>query len=196
MMAAEYGADAVGFIFAPESPRFIPPETVLKIVSSLPAFVTTVGVFTSGEEKDFRRAIEACGIDLIQFHGVLTPQTIRSFASRAIRVIRIRDEKSLEEISFQQARAVLLDAHHDQHLGGTGQPFDWTIAAKAARLGRILLAGGLTPENIEAAVATVRPYGVDVSSGVEIRKGKKDPLKVKRFIERAKRAGEAHVVTE
>jgi phosphoribosylanthranilate isomerase len=196
LIAAEYGADAVGFIFAPESARFTPPETVRKIISSLPAFVTTVGVFTSGEEKDFRRAIEECGIDLIQFHGPFSPETIRPFASRAIKVVRVRDEKSLDETSFREARAVLLDTHHDQQLGGTGRPFDWNIAAKATRLGRILLAGGLTPENVEAAIAVVRPYGVDVSSGVELKKGKKDPLKVKRFIESAKRAGEVHVVAE
>jgi phosphoribosylanthranilate isomerase len=206
MMAAAYGADAIGFIFAPESPRFILPETVRKIVSSLPAFVTTVGVFTLGEEKDFRRAIEECGIDLIQFHGPFAPEVIRPFESRAIKVIRVRDEKSLNEISSHDVRAILLDTHHDQHLGGTGQPFDWRIAAKATRLGRIILAGGLTPENVEAAIATVRPYGVDVSSGVEIETGgrgsgvggrrKKDHMKMKRFIEAAKRAGEKHVVAE
>ncbi|MDC4222663.1 MAG: phosphoribosylanthranilate isomerase [Candidatus Manganitrophus sp.] len=207
MMAAEYGADAIGFIFAPESPRFTPPETVRKIVSSLPAFVTTVGVFTSGEEKDFRRAIEECGVDLIQFHGPFSPETIRPFASRAIKVIRVQNEKSLDEISSHPVRAILLDTYHDQHLGGSGVSFDWKIAAKATQwLGRIILAGGLTPENVEAAIAAVRPYGVDVSSGVEIETGgrgsgvggrrKKDHVKMKRFIEAAKRAGEKYVVTE
>lgn len=196
MMAAEGGADAVGFIFAPESPRFVPPATVRQIVSSLPAFVTTVGVFTSGEEKDLRRAIEECGIGLIQFHGPFSPEAIRPFASRAIRVVRVRDEKSLDEIAVCGARAFLLDTHHDRQMGGSGQTFDWTIAAKATRLGRILLAGGLTPENVGAAIATVRPYGVDVSSGVEIKKGKKDPLKVRAFIKAAKEAGEAHAIAE
>ncbi len=196
MMAAAYGADAVGFIFAPESARFAPPETVQKIISSLPAFVTAVAVFTSGEEKDFRRAIEECGVDLIQFHGSFSPETIRPFASRAIKVIRVRDEESLDEISSYPARAVLLDTYHEQHLGGSGASFDWKIAAKATQWGRIILAGGLTPENVEAAIATVRPYGVDVSSGVEMKKGKKDPLKMKRFIENAKRTGEVHAVTE
>lgn len=206
MLAVEYGADAVGFIFAPESARFTPPETVRKIVSSLPAFVTTVGVFTSGEEKDFRRAIEECGIDLIQFHGPFAPETIRRFASRAINVIRVRDQKSLDEISLHPARAILLDAYHDQHLGGSGASFGWTIAAKATRLGRILLAGGLTPENVETAIAMAHPYGVDVSSGVEIETGgrgpgaggrrKKDHVKMKRFIEAAKRAGEKYAVAE
>ncbi len=196
MMAAEYGADAIGFIFAPESPRFTPFETVRKIVSTLPSFVTTVGVFTSGTEKDFRRAIEECGIGLIQFHGPFSSETIQLFASRAIRVIRIRDAESLNEFSSDHARAVLLDTYHDQQLGGNGQTFDWAIAAKATRLGRIILAGGLTPENVEAAIATVRPYGVDVSSGVEVRKGKKDPVKVKAFIQTAKQAGEVHATTE
>lgn len=205
-MAAEYGADAVGFIFAPESPRFTQPETVRKIISSLPAFVTAVGVFTSGEEKDFRRAIEECGVDLIQFHGSFSPETIRPFRSRAIKVIRVRDEKSLDEIASHGSRAFLLDTYHDQHLGGSGTSFDWKIAAKATRLGRVLLAGGLTPENVEAAIAMVRPYGVDVSSGVEIETGgrgsgvgdrrKKDHVKMKRFIEAAKRAGEKYAVTE
>lgn len=206
LMAAEYGADAVGFIFAPESARFAPPETVRKIVSSLPAFVTTVGVFTSGVEKDFRRAIEECGVDLIQFHGFFPPETIRPFTSRAIKVIRVQNEKSLEERSLHPVRAILLDTYHEQHLGGSGASFDWKIAAKATQWGRIILAGGLTPENVEEAVATVRPYGVDVSSGVEIEIGgrgsgvggrrKKDHVKMKRFIEAAKRAGEKYVVTE
>ncbi len=195
MMAAEYGADAVGFIFAPESARFIPPETVRKIVSSLPPFVTTVAVFTSGDEKDFRRAIDDCGVDRIQFHGPFPPEVVRPFASRAIKAIRVRDEKSLDEIGLYPARAFLLDTYHDQHLGGTGQPFDWAIAAKATRLGKILLAGGLTPENVAEAVAQVRPDGVDVSSGVEMKKGRKDPMKVKAFIKAAKQAGEVHVVT-
>lgn len=196
MAAAEQGADAVGFIFAPESPRFVPPETVRKIIDALPPFVTTVAVFTAGVEKDFRYAIDECGVDLIQFHGPFSPEVIAPFATRAIGVIRVRDEKSLEEIARVSARAILLDAYHPQQLGGSGEVFDWTIAATAAPSARVILAGGLTPENVAAAVARVRPYGVDVSSGVEKIKGKKDAMKIKRFIEAAKRAGDTNVAAE
>lgn len=187
MAAAEYGADAVGFVFAPESPRFVPSKTVRTIVSSLPAFITSVAVFGSGEEKDFRYAIEECGIDLIQFHGPFSFETMAPFLSRAIRVIRVQGEGSLKEYSSQPFRAWLLDSYHSQMMGGTGAVFDWDIAAKAKKLGRVILAGGLTPENVGEAITRVQPYGVDVSSGVEQKKGRKDLKKLKAFIQTAKR---------
>lgn len=196
MAAAEAGADAIGFIFAPESPRYISSGAVRKIVEALPPLVATVAVFTAGGEKEIQRAIDECGVDLIQFHGPFLPEAIRPFAARAIRAIRVRDEASLDEISAAPARAVLLDAYHEAQLGGSGRAFDWKIAAKGARSARVILAGGLTPENVSAAIAQVRPYGVDVSSGVELKKGKKDAMKIKRFIEAAKRAGGRNVVAE
>lgn len=196
LAAAEYGADALGFIFAPESPRFVPAETVRKIIAALPPFVVTVGVFTTGAEKDFRSAIDECGVDLIQFHGPISPAVIRLFGRRAIQAIRVRDAESLDEMSQYPVRAVLLDSYHEKTAGGSGVTFNWEIAKKAKGLGRIILAGGLTPENVAEAILKVQPYGVDVSSGVEMRKGKKDPDKLKRFIQAAKRAGENHASSE
>ncbi|MFQ5780936.1 MAG: N-(5'-phosphoribosyl)anthranilate isomerase, partial [Nitrospiria bacterium] len=167
LAAVEYGADAVGFIFAPESPRFVSDRIVGKIVSKLPPFVTAVGVFASGGEKDFQHAIDACGIGLIQFHGSFLPETLRAFSGRAIQVIRIQDARSLDEAVSAPGRAILLDTYQKGVLGGGGVPFDWEIAIQAKRLGRIILAGGLTPDNVREAIEKVRPYGVDVSSGVE-----------------------------
>jgi len=208
LAAVEYGADAVGFVFARESPRFIPSDQVRKIVSALPPFVTTVGVFTAGDKKEIGDAVAECGIDLIQFHGPFPSEVVHAFSGRAIQVVRVaagKNEKSLEELARYKVgpeavnygvpntvRAFLLDTFHPQLSGGSGLSFNWEIALQAKKYGRIILAGGLTPENVEEAVSRVAPYGVDVSSGVEMRKGKKDFTKLKRFIEAAKRGGGLH----
>lgn len=189
LAAVEYGADALGFVFAPESPRFVPVEEVREIVAALPPFMTTVGVFTSGDEKTIRDAVTECGLDLIQFHGPFSPALIGSFSTRAIRVVRVSDEKSLNEIGPLSVRAFLLDTFHPTLPGGSGVSFDWEIAIRAKKYGKVILAGGLTPENVGEAVARVTPYGVDVSSGVEMRKGKKDLTKLREFIAAAKTAG-------
>lgn len=192
MAAVEYGADALGFVFSPESPRFVPVEAVRKIIAALPPFVATVGVFTSGNEKVIRDAIAEGGLDLIQFHGPFPSAFIDSFSSRAIRVVRVSDGNSLEAMAHASARAFLLDTFHPELPGGSGVSFDWELALQAKKYGKIILAGGLTPENVEEAVKRVAPYGVDVSSGVEMRKGKKDLSKLKRFIEAAKGRGGLH----
>ncbi|MFQ5580609.1 MAG: phosphoribosylanthranilate isomerase [Nitrospiria bacterium] len=184
--AVEFGADAVGFIFAPESPRFVSLETVAGIISELPSSVTTVGVFTSGGEKEFQSAIDRCGINLIQWHGPFPQDISPDFLWRVIQVIRVRDAQSFEGLPAGPFRAFLLDTYKDGVLGGSGIPFDWDLALKAKRLGKIILAGGLTPENVQAAIEKVKPYGVDVSSGVEMRPGKKDRLKLKQFIKAVK----------
>ncbi len=186
LAAVAYGADAVGFIFAQGSPRFVPPQTVRKIVSALPPFVTTVGVFTFGEEKDFQMAIEECGIDLLQFHRAVSPSVIERYAHRAIQVVRVRDENTFDDVVFSPVRAYLFDSFHERVEGGSGVPFNWKIALQAKRVGKIILAGGLTPENVQEAIMTVSPYGVDVSSGVEAAPGKKDHGKLERFIKNAK----------
>ncbi|MFQ5779528.1 MAG: phosphoribosylanthranilate isomerase [Nitrospiria bacterium] len=196
LAAVEYGADAVGFIFAPESPRFVSDDVVGEIVSKLPPFVTTVGVFASGGEKDFQHAINACGIDLIQLHGSFPPETLRAFSERAIQVIRIQDARSLDEAVSAPVRVILLDTYRKGVLGGGGVPFDWEIAIQAKRLGKIILAGGLTPDNVREAIEKVRPYGVDVSSGVEMGPGRKDHKKLKRFIEAAKGGRGIHASSE
>jgi len=184
--AVACGADAIGFVFAPESPRFIAPQEVGRIVAALPPFVTTVGVVTSGAAEALRRILDLSGINLLQFHGAFPASVVHPFAERAIFAVRVQDESSLLDIPPFPVRALLLDTCHEQHLGGSGMTFDWEIAAAAHPFGRIILAGGLTPENVDAACKKVRPYGVDVSSGVESEKRKKDHDKIARFVRAAK----------
>jgi phosphoribosylanthranilate isomerase len=186
--AVAVGADAVGFVFAPESPRYITPDAARQIVSALPSFVETVGVFTTGEAGDIRHVIDLCGVDRIQFHGTFPDEVVQPFSNRAIHVIRVRDESSLLSIPPYPVRALLLDCYHDQVLGGTGQAFDWNIAVTAGRLMPIILAGGLTAANVQTAIRQVRPYGVDVSSGVEMAKGRKDREKMAAFIQAVREA--------
>lgn len=189
LAAADCGADAIGFVFAPDSPRFVPADQVRKMISKLPPFIATVGVFSGGEEKEIRDAVDECGIDLVQFHGPFSSRIVHAFSNRAIQVVRVESERSLEGMASYSVRAFLLDTFHPKMPGGSGVSFDWEIASRAGRFGKIILAGGLTPENVGEAIMKARPYGVDVSSGVEMRKGKKDPVKLKRFIEAAKGGG-------
>ena len=187
--AIDFGADALGFVFFKGSPRCVTVEQAASIVCKLPSFVTTVGVFVDETPEIIRSSIADAGIDVIQLHGEERPEECR-FSRRSIKAIRVKSIDSLEPLkSFQDlVSAFLLDAYDPYTLGGTGQKFNWDIAVEAKQFGRIILAGGLSPENVQHAVQHVRPYGVDVSSGVEQGKGKKDHQKMKLFIERAKAA--------
>lgn len=189
LAAVAFGADALGFILAPESPRCVSPELVSSIVKKLPPFVTTVGVLTSGDEETIHSLMHGVGLHLIQFHGDFPEKTLRHFSHRAIQVVRVKDESSLSALSTLPVRAHLLDTYHEKIAGGSGVSFNWQIARKAASMGNIILAGGLRPDNVEEAIRQARPYGVDVSSGVESVKGKKDLVKLKRFIMAAKKMG-------
>ncbi|MFQ5587302.1 MAG: phosphoribosylanthranilate isomerase [Nitrospiria bacterium] len=190
LAAAAFGGDALGFIFAPGSPRRVSVETVRRIVSALPPFVTTVGVFTEGTAMEIEKAVEESGVDMIQFHGPFEEKTIHHFSHQAIQVVKVKDAASLEAVQPVPCRAVLLDTYHKKMAGGSGLSFDWALARKAAGFGKIILAGGLTPENVQEAVRQAHPYAVDVSSGVEAAKGKKDLGKMKRFIAAAKGTGD------
>jgi len=186
--AIDFGADALGFVFFKGSPRCVTLQQAEAIICKLPPFVTTVGVFVDETPEIIRSSINA-GIDVIQLHGEERPEACR-FSRRSLKAIRIKSIDSLEPLkTFKSVvSAFLLDAYTTDALGGTGMKFNWDIAVEAKQFGRIILAGGLTPENIADAVLHVRPYGVDVSSGVELEKGKKDHQKMKLFIERAKGA--------
>lgn len=186
LAAVAYGADALGFIFAPESPRYVPVETAEEIISKLPPFVTTVGVITKAVTKEISDIVDICGVDLIQFHGAFPKGTIRPFSRRAIQVIRVKDKKSVDIRLPIPVRAILLDTYKRGVLGGSGASFNWDLAVAAKKLGNIILAGGLHPENVQEAIQKVQPYGVDASSGIEARKGKKDLNKLKQFIAAAK----------
>jgi len=188
--AIDYGADALGFVFFKKSPRYITPEKASAITSKLPAFVTTVGVFVDDRAEEILKITEETGIDVVQLHGDEPPESCL-LPRRVIKGIRVKSLESLEPLKSYQniVSAFLLDTFAPHMPGGTGQVFNWDIAIEAKNFGRIILAGGLTPENISEAIRRVNPYAVDVSSGVELVKGKKDHQKMRLFIERAKAAG-------
>jgi phosphoribosylanthranilate isomerase len=187
--AANAGADAVGFIFYEQSPRYVPIEKAATVIRELPPMIVKVGVFVDAEEEVVFRAIRECGLNLLQFHGGESPEYCVQFGLMSMKAFQVRDAKSLERVKEFKTDAWLLDAYSPDKLGGTGEKFNWDLAVKARALGRpIFLAGGLTPENVAEAVRHVEPYAVDVSSGVEASPGKKDHGKLKAFIDEAKGA--------
>lgn len=186
LMAAEAGADALGFVFFEKSPRFVPVEVVAGIVAKLPPFVQTVGLFVNAD-RDFVNATTAhCGLDLVQLHGDETPEYCAGIERRVLKAFRIQDATSLDPIENYRVTGYLLDAYSPVAFGGTGLTFNWDIAKAAKAFGPVVLAGGLTPANVHQAVTEVAPWAVDVSSGVEMTPGKKDPAKVREFIRQAK----------
>jgi len=189
LAAADFGADALGFVFFRKSPRYISPANANKIINRLPPFISTAGVFVNEDKKRIKEIAHQTGINIIQLHGDEPPKAC-SLSMPVIKAIRVKSLENLEPLSGYKDRvsAFLLDTYTPEAFGGTGQIFNWDIAVEAKQSGRIILAGGLTPENIEKAVRFVHPYAVDVSSGVEEEKGKKDHKKMKLFIQRAKSA--------
>ena len=185
--AVEAGADALGFVFYKSSPRQVSIESAAVIIRELPPFIVRVGVFVDAPEDLVVRAIGECGLNLLQFHGEEPPDYCLQFGLMSMKAFRVRDRASLEGLSRYPTDAWLLDAYAPDLVGGTGHTFNWDLAVEAQRLGRpIFLAGGLTAENVAEAVRRVRPYAVDVSSGVEAEPGRKDHAKVRAFVEAAK----------
>jgi phosphoribosylanthranilate isomerase len=191
LAAVAAGADAIGLMLFEGSPRYVSLETAAAISRVLPPHVARVGVFVNPSEADVRHAIAACALTLLQFHGDETPEFCALFPLMTMKAFRVRDAESLQRLTEYATDAWLLDAYSPAALGGTGERFNWDLAVEAQKLGRpIFLAGGLTPENVAAAVRRVRPFGVDVSSGVERVPGRKDAAKVRAFIAAAKGARE------
>jgi phosphoribosylanthranilate isomerase len=187
--AVKAGADALGFVFFSKSPRSVSPDRAKEIIASLPPFTTSVGVFVNEDKSMVKEIVSYAGLDIIQLHGNESPEYC-SFEEKIIKAIRVKELSDLEPLKkFNTVSAFLLDTYSPDKLGGTGQAFNWEIAVEAKKFGRIILAGGLTPENVEEAISFVQPYGVDVSSGVEGPvKGQKDQDKLKSFIKRARSA--------
>ncbi|HEX5647405.1 MAG TPA: phosphoribosylanthranilate isomerase [Nitrospira sp.] len=189
-VAVAAGADALGFVMYRKSPRWVEPSVARAIIADLPPFVLPVGVFVNEDAAAVRSLMDECGFALAQLHGDETAAYCQHLGRPVLKALRVRDRGSFLAVAEFQGRAsvrgVLIDAFSDQAYGGTGHRVDWTLAAEAARAVPILLAGGLTPSNVAEAVRLVRPYGVDVSSGVEKSPGKKDPEKVRAFIEAAR----------
>jgi phosphoribosylanthranilate isomerase len=186
LLAAELGADALGFVFAP-SPRQVTPDQAAAIIRELPPFVTTVGLVV---DQDPLPILERCPVDLIQFHGSESPETVARAGRRAVKAFRLREAGDLESLAaYEAVSAFLLDAYVPGVAGGTGHQFPWQLAVDARRFGKpIVVAGGLTPENVAQCIETTRPYAVDVSSGVEAERGRKDPEKLRTFIAGARAA--------
>jgi phosphoribosylanthranilate isomerase len=186
LAAVRWGADALGFIFYPPSPRYVSPEKAKQIVSLLPPFVTVVGVFVNERAETIKDIVNSAGIDVVQLHGDEPPEICQHF-KRVIKVIRVREKESLLKMGDYRVSAFLLDTYRPHAFGGTGHTFDWDIACEAKKHGPVIIAGGLSPDNVDIAIKKTEPYGVDVVSGVEGPvKGKKDLEKMKIFIERAK----------
>lgn len=186
LQACACGADALGLVFYDKSPRCVTPETARVIIQALPPLVTPVGLFVNEQPQRIRQLAEYCGLDVIQLHGDEGPQDCDFAPLRSIKALRVRDAASLVGHEQFPTSALLLDAWVAGAYGGTGESFNWELAAGIARQRPVILAGGLTPDNVAAAVSAVRPYGVDVSSGVESVPGRKDPAKVAAFIRNAK----------
>ncbi len=186
LMAVSAGADALGFVFCENSPRSISPQKGAAIIRELPPFIQSVGLFVDEEPEQVNWSADFCGLDLVQLHGDEEPEYCLEINRRIIKAFRVKDAASLAGMRRYQVAGYLLDAWSPLAHGGTGQTFDWELARSAASDGKLLLAGGLTVGNVAEAVKVVAPYGVDVSSGVESRPGKKEPDKVREFIRRAK----------
>ena len=183
LLATGLGANALGFIFYAKSPRSVEPEAAREIIRQLPPFVLSVGVFVDEEAGVVQELAARVGLDWVQLHGQESPEYCRSLGRRVLKGFRIKDEDSLEELQTYRGavQAFLLDTYKKGQTGGTGETFDWELARKAQDYGPIVLAGGLTADNVAQAVAAVRPQAVDVASGVEAAPGKKDPEKLRAF---------------
>jgi phosphoribosylanthranilate isomerase len=186
LTAVAAGADALGFVFHEPSPRHVLPEQAAAIIRSLPPFVQAVGLFVNAELDFVNETSDRCRLDLVQLHGDESPEYCGRVARRVMKAFRVKDVSSIEPMGEYRVAGFLLDAYSPRAHGGTGLTFNWETALLAKQYGPIILAGGLTPDNVRQAVATVAPYAVDVSGGVESAPGKKDPALIQEFIRLAK----------
>jgi phosphoribosylanthranilate isomerase len=186
--AAQAGADAIGLVFYSRSPRAVTVDSARDILSEVPAFVTVVGLFVNAEAAEIHRVLEHIPLDLLQFHGDESPEYCRGFGRPYIRAIRMQADTALEREAerFHDARGLLLDTYHQEVAGGSGETFDWSRVPEKSVL-PLILAGGLSADNVQSAIRQIRPYAVDVSSGVESAKGIKDADKIVAFINQVSR---------
>lgn len=182
--AAECGADALGFIFHPESPRYVGPAMAGRIIDRMPEGIARVGVFVNRDVADIVDIASSCRLDIIQLHGDETPEYCRHFsADRIVKAVNLRHPDDLMDLHDYNVRAFLVDARDGALYGGTGKTADWDLAARAAKAIPLILAGGLDADNIEEAMDRVSPAAVDINSGVEISPGRKDREKMGRIID-------------
>lgn len=191
VIAAGLGVDAIGLVFYEPSPRNLTIEQAVAITQKLPAFVSVVGLFVNAEPAFIKAVLQQVSLDCLQFHGDELPEACRLYGKPYLKAIRMKTDTHLAEWSrdYSDAAGLLLDAYHPGLQGGTGCGFDWDLIKNQGRL-PIILAGGLSPDNVALAVQQVRPYALDVSSGVESAKGIKDAQKMAEFIKKTNRATE------
>jgi phosphoribosylanthranilate isomerase len=182
--AIQQGADAIGLVFYPHSPRYVAPEQAAEIVNKIPAFVSVVGLFVNAQPEEIQRILATVPLDILQFHGDETPSQCRQFSKPYMKAVRVKSDTNLVQCAadYADAKALLLDAFAEGVPGGTGQVFDWKLIPQNLGL-PVVLAGGLNAENITQAILAVKPYAVDVSGGVEASKGIKDAAKVAAFMQ-------------
>jgi phosphoribosylanthranilate isomerase len=190
VFAAYAGVDAIGLVFYPPSPRHIEIAQAIKIVNALPAFTSVVALFVDAQEALIREVLAQVPIDCLQFHGDETAEQCRMYNKRYIKAVRMRADTDVAALAntYHDADGLLLDAYHPDAKGGTGSRFDWDLIPIHCAL-PIILAGGLEVNNARQAVRAVRPYALDVSSGVEIDKGVKDITKIAAFLREVNELG-------
>ncbi len=190
--AVAAGADGLGFIFVEESPRLVEPDMVRTITTMLPPFVDTIGVFRDAEIEAVEELINYCRLSLVQLHGSESPEYCRSISCPVIKSFAIHEGTESEELAAYSdvVSGYLLDTYHEDMAGGTGMVFDWKIIENIRPPGPIILAGGLNPENVCDAIRQVKPFAVDVNSGVEYQPGRKDTDKLKNFADEVRKADE------
>jgi phosphoribosylanthranilate isomerase len=190
LSVAMSGADAIGLVFYEKSPRHVSIEKATQLTAVLPPFVTVVGLFVNAPAAEVRAVLDAVSLDVLQFHGDETPAFCAQFYKPYLKAIRVKPGVDLLQCAadYHSAQALLLDAHVEGIPGGTGAVFDWTLIPKSLPL-PLILSGGLDAENVAAAIAQVRPYAVDVSSGVEAGKGIKDAEKITHFMQEVRQRG-------
>lgn len=183
LMAARLGADAIGLVFYPPSPRHVSPTRAAAIAAALPPFVTTVGLFVNPQAAEVEAVLRELRLDMLQFHGDETPEFCASFGVPWLKAVRVKPGVDLVQcaIRYRDARGLLLDAFVAGTPGGTGLSFDWGLIPAELSL-PIILSGGLDPDNVRAAIEQVKPWAVDVSSGVEASRGIKDAAKIAAFM--------------
>ncbi len=187
--AVEQGADALGFNFYPPSPRYVLPEEAGEIVRRLPPFVTPVGVFVNEAREQIEAIVASAGLRAVQLHGDEPPEACLGHSVPVIRVARVGEGFDPEDLKVYPVDTFLLDTAKVGLYGGTGETFDWALAREVAACRRIVLSGGINPDNVAEAIRTVRPYAVDVSSGVEAELGRKDPHKLAAFFRAVRSVG-------
>ncbi|MBS3906771.1 MAG: phosphoribosylanthranilate isomerase [Syntrophaceae bacterium] len=185
--AASLRVDALGLIFAP-SPRRVEPDIAKKIILALPKTLLKVGVFVNEAPEEVQRVAEYCGLNALQFHGEESPEHCQKFFYPVFKAIHIKGLESLKDMGKYHHVSILLDTYSPVQAGGTGNPFSWEIALRAKEKGNFILSGGLNPGNVGEAIKKVRPWGVDVCSGVEKVLGMKDPLKMIDFVKEVRKA--------